>query len=137
MKVHHLILLLALVALTLLATVSLIWIPVTPQTSRAASVTADRPSPLGPQGYFNAIRAEVEFEAPYRLRTIDGEYVAVESPGYACPTLADIDDDGDLDLIVVPGKDLIRPLTDLNGLQVASVGPRFRAFHDVPVRLHS
>ena len=102
MKFHHLILLLALAlaGIAFLCLVSLNRIPVAPQTSKAGSITADHLNPLGPQGYLSAVRAEVEFEAPYRLRTIDGEYVAVESPGYACPTLADIDEDGDLDLIV-------------------------------------
>ena len=100
MKFHHLILLLALAALALLAIARLNGISLTPQASKATTINADDPNSLGPQGYHNAIRADVEFEAPYRLRTIDGEYVSVESPGYASPTLVDIDDDGDSDLIV-------------------------------------
>ena len=40
-----------------------------------------------------------EFETPVRLMA-GGEYVAVESPGYACPTMADVDGDGKLDLVV-------------------------------------
>jgi hypothetical protein len=40
-----------------------------------------------------------EFEAPYRL-TADGTPIRVESPGYASPCRADIDNDGDQDLLV-------------------------------------
>jgi hypothetical protein len=50
--------------------------------------------------YTSARTANVEFEKPYRLKSSDGSFIAVESPGYACPTLADIDGDGDDDLVV-------------------------------------
>jgi hypothetical protein len=40
-----------------------------------------------------------DFEAPYRL-TADGKPVRVKSPGYASPCWADIDNDGDNDLLV-------------------------------------
>ena len=43
--------------------------------------------------------AGYEFEAPVRL-TAGDEVISVESPGYACPTMADVDQDGRLDLIV-------------------------------------
>lgn len=43
--------------------------------------------------------ANYEFETPVRLKAGD-EYVSVEAPGYACPTLADVDEDGKLDLVV-------------------------------------
>jgi hypothetical protein len=43
--------------------------------------------------------AGYEFETPVRL-TAGGEFVSVEAPGYACPTLADVDEDGKLDLVV-------------------------------------
>ena len=43
--------------------------------------------------------AGYEFETPVRI-TAGDEYVSVESPGYACPTLADVDEDGKLDLVV-------------------------------------
>jgi len=39
------------------------------------------------------------FEAPVRLRAGDG-YVKVEAPGYACPTMFDVDGDGTKDLVV-------------------------------------
>ncbi len=39
------------------------------------------------------------FETPVRIKAGD-EYVSVESPGYACPTLADVDGDGLEDLVV-------------------------------------
>lgn len=40
-----------------------------------------------------------EFEPPVRL-TAGGEAVRVESPGYACPCLTDVDGDGKKDLVV-------------------------------------
>jgi len=43
--------------------------------------------------------AGFEFEAPVRIKAGD-EFVSVESPGYACPTLADVDGDNKLDLVV-------------------------------------
>jgi len=39
------------------------------------------------------------FAAPVRLRAGDG-FVKVEAPGYACPTLFDVDGDGVKDLVV-------------------------------------
>jgi len=42
---------------------------------------------------------ESQFESPVRLEA-DGQPIKVESPGYACPTLADVDGDGKLDLVV-------------------------------------
>ena len=39
------------------------------------------------------------FEAPVRL-IVDGKPISVESPGYACPTMADVDGDGVEDLVV-------------------------------------
>lgn len=40
-----------------------------------------------------------EFQAPVRIKAGD-EFVTVESPGYACPTMADVDGDGLADLVV-------------------------------------
>lgn len=40
-----------------------------------------------------------QFDKPIRL-TADDEVISVEAPGYACPTMADIDGDGREDLIV-------------------------------------
>jgi hypothetical protein len=40
-----------------------------------------------------------EFETPVRLMA-DDEVISVEEPGYACPTMADVDGDGKLDLVV-------------------------------------
>jgi hypothetical protein len=42
---------------------------------------------------------ETAFEKPMRLRAGDG-YVKVEAPGYACPTMFDVDGDGTKDLVV-------------------------------------
>lgn len=47
----------------------------------------------------NRKSAGYEFEAPQRIKAGD-EFVKVESPGYACPTLADLDGDDKLDLVV-------------------------------------
>jgi hypothetical protein len=43
--------------------------------------------------------AAADFKAPVRLKAGD-KYIRVESPGYACPALFDIDGDGKKDLIV-------------------------------------
>lgn len=43
--------------------------------------------------------AGFEFESPVRLKAGD-EFVSVESPGWACPTMADVDQDGLADLVV-------------------------------------
>lgn len=43
--------------------------------------------------------ADFEFETPIRLKG-GGKFVKVDAPGYACPTMADVDQDGKLDLVV-------------------------------------
>ena len=43
--------------------------------------------------------AGYNFQKPRRLKA-GGEFISVEEPGYACPTMADVDVDGDLDLVV-------------------------------------
>ncbi|MBI3875129.1 MAG: VCBS repeat-containing protein [Verrucomicrobia bacterium] len=50
-------------------------------------------------GVAAADAAEYQFEPPVRLKGGDA-YVRVESPGWACPSLADIDGDGKKDLLV-------------------------------------
>ena len=59
--------------------------------SGSPSVMLGSPPTASPSGY--------EFESPVRLMA-GGEYISVESPGYACPTMADVDQDGKLDLVV-------------------------------------
>ena len=58
------------------------------EVSEVAPVTAPAAKP-----------SSYEFEPPVTL-TADGETIKVEEPGYACPTLFDIDKDGSQDLIV-------------------------------------
>lgn len=43
--------------------------------------------------------SDYAFAAPVRLDA-EGEFISVETPGYACPTVADIDQDGKLELVV-------------------------------------
>ena len=40
-----------------------------------------------------------QFKKPVRIKA-GGKVVSVESPGYACPTMADVDGDGKPDLVV-------------------------------------
>jgi hypothetical protein len=48
---------------------------------------------------WSAVCSAIDFAAPVRL-TAGGVPIRVESPGYACPCLVDIDGDGKLDLLV-------------------------------------
>jgi len=43
--------------------------------------------------------APAEFADPVRLKA-GGEFIQVESPGYACPAMFDVDGDEKLDLVV-------------------------------------
>lgn len=43
--------------------------------------------------------AGYEFAEPVRIKA-GGDFVSVESPGYACPTITDVDGDGKEDLVV-------------------------------------
>ena len=45
-----------------------------------------------------------EFESPVRIEA-GGEVVSVGAPGYACPTMADVDGDGSEDLVVGQFRD--------------------------------
>jgi hypothetical protein len=45
------------------------------------------------------VSAGFEFEEPFRVEA-DGQPIAVESPGYAAPTMVDLDGDGVPDLVV-------------------------------------
>lgn len=47
----------------------------------------------------SSVVVDSQFEPPVRLEA-DGLPIKVESPGYACPTVADVDGDGKLDLVV-------------------------------------
>ena len=47
----------------------------------------------------SAPTAGYQFEEPVRIKAGD-EFIAVHSPGYACPTMADVDGDGLEDLVV-------------------------------------
>lgn len=64
------------------------------------TVTSAAPAVEKLPAYADAEVASAEFENSYRLKTSSGNFIEVESPGYACPTMADVDDDGDEDLIV-------------------------------------
>ena len=47
----------------------------------------------------SASESSYKFEKPVRLMVGD-EPISVDSPGYACPTMADVDGDGKVDLVV-------------------------------------
>jgi limonene-1,2-epoxide hydrolase len=63
-----------------------------PATAGSAETVALVPPPSPSQAGF-------EFESPVRIEA-DGKVVQVEAPGYACPTMADVDGDGKEDLVV-------------------------------------
>ena len=47
----------------------------------------------------SALCSAIDFAPPVRLKA-GGVMIRVESPGYACPCLADVDGDGKMDLLV-------------------------------------
>lgn len=61
-----------------------------------SSTSVSQPPNLRPS---NAQPSKYEFEPAVRI-TAANEPIAVESPGYACPTIADVDGDGVEDLVV-------------------------------------
>jgi hypothetical protein len=61
-----------------------------------------------------------DFEPPVRLKSGDAS-IRVESPGYACPTWADVDGDGKKDLIVGQfSKGKMRLFRNLGGTKFAA-----------------
>ena len=60
-------------------------------------VNSDIPSPLSTPP--SAPLAGYQFASPTRIKAGD-VFISVESPGYACPTVADVDGDGKVDLVV-------------------------------------
>lgn len=64
-------------------------------TSDAGSMETDNLAPTLP----DVPDSECRFESAFMLQA-DGKPVAVESPGYACPTIADVDGDDVDDLVV-------------------------------------
>lgn len=78
----------------------------------------------------SVVATAADFEAPVRLKGGD-EFVRVESPGWACPCLADIDRDGKPDLLVGQfSKGKIRVYKGLGGSKFAA-GEWLKAEGDV------
>lgn len=67
------------------------WVGADEDPGEEPAAAIHQPQAAAPAGY--------EFETPVRLKAGD-KFIAVESPGYACPTLADVDGDGKEDLVV-------------------------------------
>ena len=69
---------------------------------RIAVMMAILASPIGVRADDASLSASDQsgsFHPPVRLKAGD-DFVSVESPGYACPTVADVDGDGIEDLVV-------------------------------------
>ena len=70
------------------------------QTSETDLTTGNQSTQLEPQAPVpNVSGFQYRFESGMILQA-NGEPIAVESPGYACPTIADVDGDGVDDLVV-------------------------------------
>lgn len=69
-------------------------------SKQAAKVPVPAAAPVNPISLSDVEASSYRFEMPFRIKADSGSFVEVESPGYACPTMADIDGDGDNDLIV-------------------------------------
>ena len=70
------------------------------QTNETDLTTGNQSTQLEPQAPLpDASESQYRFESGTMLYA-NGEPIAVESPGYACPTIADVDGDGVDDLVV-------------------------------------
>ncbi len=75
------------------------FLPSDPIESVELTVSKEAAS-MGPMSGKSKVKlSDFAFETPVRLKG-GGEYVKVDAPGYACPTMADVDEDGKLDLVV-------------------------------------
>ena len=68
--------------------------------------------------------AGFKFETPVRVKA-GGEFVSVEAPGYAAPTMADVDGDGRVDLVV--GQQTEGHMQFFKNVSSASDLPKFAA----------
>jgi len=77
---------------------------------------AGKKEKLAPAGF--------KFDAPVRVEA-GGEFVSVEAPGYASPTMADVDGDGRVDLVV--GQQTEGHMQFFKNVSSASDSPKFAA----------
>jgi len=63
------------------------------ESSVTTAIALDLPTPA------SAAPSRYEFESPVRVRA-GADFVSVDPPGFACPTMADVDGDGMQDLVV-------------------------------------
>ncbi len=73
--------------------------PATPTVADIENAGVARVSPANRATGDVVSAAGYEFAAPVRVKA-GNEFIAVESPGYACPTMADVDNDGKEDLVI-------------------------------------
>ena len=76
-------------------------LPDDPIESVELTVEEKRFAVMGPPVSYSpsAPPADFKFAEPVRIKA-DGNYVKADAPGFACPTMADIDGDGNDDLVV-------------------------------------